>query len=137
VRRAAALALAAGLGGVAGAGLVADRQAQLGDRRLQVAVDVHRQRLQRRDVQRVQPLARPFGELDQRGQEPGQGFPAPGRRDQQRALPRRRGAQHGELVRVRHPPPLREPAGEQRREEGVGVGSGRDLGQRGVHGHGL
>ena len=42
---------------VAGAGLDADRQAHLGDRLLEVARDVDGQRLQRRDVERVQPRA--------------------------------------------------------------------------------
>ena len=57
VRRIAALALALGGRGVAGAGLDADRQAHLGDRRFQVARDIDGQRLERRDVERVQALA--------------------------------------------------------------------------------
>ena len=55
VRRVAALALALRGRRVAGAGLDADRQPHLGDRRLEVARDVDRERLQRRDVERVQP----------------------------------------------------------------------------------
>ena len=55
VRRVAALALALRGRRVAGAGLDADRQAHLGDRRLEVARDVDRERLERRDVERVQP----------------------------------------------------------------------------------
>ena len=54
-RRIAALALALRGRRVAGAGLDADRQAHLGDRPFQIARDVDRQRLQRRDVERVQP----------------------------------------------------------------------------------
>ena len=42
---------------VAGAGLDPDRQPHLGDRRLEIARDVDRQRLQRRDVERVQAAA--------------------------------------------------------------------------------
>ena len=55
VRRVAPLALALRCRRVAGAGLDPDRQRHLGDRALQVARDVDRERLQRRDVERVQP----------------------------------------------------------------------------------
>ncbi len=55
VRRIAALALALRGRRVAGAGLDADRQPHLGDRRFEIARDVDRERLQRRDVERVQP----------------------------------------------------------------------------------
>ena len=58
LRRVLALAGAAVGGRVAGAGLDADGQAHLLDRRGQVARDVDRQRLQRRDVEGVQPLGR-------------------------------------------------------------------------------
>ena len=54
VRRRAALALALALRRVAGPRLDGDRQAHLGQRRLQIAVDIHRERLQRRDIERVQ-----------------------------------------------------------------------------------
>ena len=54
VGRIAALALALRCGRVAGAGLDADRQAHLGDRRFEVARDVDGERLERRDVERVQ-----------------------------------------------------------------------------------
>ena len=40
-------------GRVAGAGLHRDRQTHLGDRRFQIARHIHRQRLERRDVERV------------------------------------------------------------------------------------
>ena len=59
VRRIAALALALRRRRVAGAGLDPDRQLHLGDRRLEVARDVDRERLQRRDVERVQPALAP------------------------------------------------------------------------------
>ena len=55
VRRVAALALALGGRRVAGAGLDPDRQRHLGDRRFEVARDVDGERLERRDVKRVQP----------------------------------------------------------------------------------
>ena len=56
VGRIAALALALGGRRVAGARLEPDRQAHLAHRDFQVARDVDRQRLQRRDVERVQAL---------------------------------------------------------------------------------
>ena len=59
VGRIAALALALRGRRVAGAGLDADRQAHLADRRFEVARDVDRERLQRRDVERVQALRAP------------------------------------------------------------------------------
>ena len=55
MRRVAALALALRRRRVAGAGLDPDRQLHLGDRRLEIARDVDGERLQRRDVERVQP----------------------------------------------------------------------------------
>ena len=58
VRRIAALALALRCRRVAGARLDADRQAHLRDRLFEIARDVDRERLQRRDVERVQAAAR-------------------------------------------------------------------------------
>ena len=58
LRRVAALALALGGRRVAGARLDADRQAHLGDRRFQVARDIDSERLERRDVERVQAALR-------------------------------------------------------------------------------
>ena len=54
VRRIAPLPLPPRHRRVAGAGLDLDRQPHLGDRRLQIARDVDRQRFQRRDVEGVQ-----------------------------------------------------------------------------------
>ena len=94
-----ALALALGCGCVAGARFEPDSQAHLLDRNFQVARDVDRKRLQRRNVQSVQALrahqrasgrsqvARPhiaFAQLDERRQEAGERLAAAGRRDQQR-----------------------------------------------------
>ncbi len=59
VRRIAALTLALACRRVAGAGLDPDRQLHLGDRRLEIACDVDGERLQRRDVERVQPALAP------------------------------------------------------------------------------
>ena len=57
IRRIAPLPLPPRHRRVAGAGLDLDRQAHLGDRRLQIARDIDRERLQRRDVERVQAAA--------------------------------------------------------------------------------
>ena len=54
IRRRIFLALAARRRGVAGAGFDAHGQTHLGHRRFQIARHVHRQRLQRRDVERVE-----------------------------------------------------------------------------------
>ena len=97
VGRPLALAQPAALRRVAGPALGAHRQLHLGDRRVEVAADVGRQRLQRRDVERVQLAlalgvgevlagAAALGELDEGRQEACQRLAAAGRRDQQRAL---------------------------------------------------
>ena len=57
IRRIAPLPLPSRHRRIAGAGLDPDRQAHLGNRRLQIARDIDRKRLQRRDVERVQPAA--------------------------------------------------------------------------------
>ena len=72
--------------GVAGAGLDPDRQAHLIHRGHQVAGDIDRQRLQRRDYSVCSPGRGAAGQLDQARQEAGQGLAAAGRRDQQRRL---------------------------------------------------
>ena len=59
LRRIAPLPLALGDRRVAGARLDADRQPHLGDGRFEVARDVDRERLQRRDVERMQPALAP------------------------------------------------------------------------------
>ena len=66
VRRIAALALALCSRGVAGAGLDADRQPHFRDRRFQIARNVDRERLQRRDVERVQAALAPHLAADGR-----------------------------------------------------------------------
>jgi hypothetical protein len=120
LRRPHPLARLAVGGRVAGARLDPDRQRHLGDRRQEVALHVDRERLQRRDVERVQPLAGVLDQLGQRRQEPRQRLARPGRRDQQRAPPGARRSEHFELVPAHDPALAGEPAGEDR---GQGVGS--------------
>ena len=116
-----ALALALGHARVARAALHRHGQPHLADGRLQVAGHVHRQRLERRDVERVHARAvrpcRAAGELDQAGQEPRQRLAAAGRRDQERMAPSPSLRQHVELVRSRPPSPAVEPGLESRRQQ--------------------
>ena len=129
VRRRDPLAALLGLARVAGAGLGGDRQTQLQDRGQKVAVHVHRQRLQRRDVEGVQPpfiIARAAArEVDQAGQEAGQGLAAAGGGDQQGIAPVLRGGDHVQLVRPGRPAAPGEPVLEAGREQGGGVGHRR------------
>ena len=133
VRRIAPLPLPPRHRRVAGAGLDLDRQPHLGDRRLQVARDIDRERLQRRDVERVQaaaPLhAAPGGDEAGREESPRHALfrrlsPLPPRA--KRVVGRGRGwgvlqqaqRQHGHESPRRHPPPPTPPhrfAGEGRR----------------------
>ena len=66
-------------------------------------------------------LRRPLGQLDQAGQEPGQGLAAAGGRDQQRVAPGARLLDHRQLVRPRRPAAPLEPRGEPRRQGGEGA----------------
>ena len=146
VRRIAALALAFRCRRVAGAGLDADRQAHLADRRFEVARDIDGERLQRRDVERVQALGAPqivagrddparlaaaLVKLHQRRQKARQRLAAAGRRDQQHraAVPRAR--QKLELMRARRPAARREPARKNVRQQRRGVDF---LGEDRIHG---
>ena len=113
VRRRLRLPLAPVRGRVASASLDADVERHLRHRRRQVARNVGRERLQRADIQGVQPRSRLPGQLDQAGQESGQRLPAPGRRHQQRAVPVLPGLDHIELEATRRPPAPREPARER------------------------
>ena len=96
VRRVAALALALRGRRVAGAGLDADRQRHLGDRPLEVARDVDRERLERRDVERVQPAL--AADVAAGGDEPA--------RDGARSLPHAAPVACGEVATAASPPPL-------------------------------
>ena len=141
IRRIAALALALRGRRVAGAGLDADRQTHLGDRRFEVARDVDGERLERRDVERVQPafaaqvaaggervffflrrrswerLMPALAQLHQARQESGQRLAAAGRRDQQHRAAGARLRQQFELMRARRPAAAGEPAREEFRQE--------------------
>src|SRR5581483_11844672 len=75
-------------------------------------------RLEGRDVERVQRLARLLGQRDQAGQESRQRLAAAGRRDQQRRATGACRGEHGELVGVRLPAAPREPVREARRQRG-------------------
>lgn len=114
-------------GRVAGAGLDADVEADPGDGSLQVAGNVHRQRLQRRDIERMDALpragraglaARALRQGDEAGQEAGQRLAGAGRGDQEHRVPRARGLQQLELMRARAPAAAFEPAGETFRQQG-------------------
>ena len=126
---------------IAGAGLDLDRQRHLGDRRFQIAGNIDRQRLQRRNVQRMQATATPdgatrgnrsragrrgrFGQFHQCRQKPGQRLAGAGRCDQQRRAPLPRLVQQRQLMGTRRPAPRREPAREnlgQRHRPRIGVG---------------
>ena len=138
VGRVAALALPFGRGRVAGARFQPDVEAHLAHRDFQVAGDVDRQCLQRRDVKGVQALRAAkltagrneaarrgcrFVKLHQRRQKPGERLAAAGRRDQQRRAPARSLGQQFELMRPRRPAAAGEPAREQVRQQRRGLGS--------------
>ena len=102
---------------VAGAGLDPDRQAHLLDRGEQVALDVDRQRLQRRDVERVQALGRAVRSARQMvGRKPASVLPAPVAATSSALRPARARVEHVELVAARLPAARREPVLDDRRE---------------------
>ncbi len=123
VRRVGPLARALRRFRVAGAVLDADGETHLRDRSLQIAADVGRERLERRDVERVQARRGIGPERDEARKEPGQRLAAAGRRDQERGGLVARG-QKRQLVRMRRPAAPREPVG----------GESRKIGLRGRHG---
>jgi hypothetical protein len=112
--------------GVAGAALGHDRQAHLKDRRHQVALDVHGEGLQGRNVEGVDTpggiRGRPFGELDQAREEAGEGLSPAGGGDQQGVAPGARLGHHFQLMAARRPAALFEPGGEARRQQAGGGG---------------
>ncbi len=116
-----ALALAAADRGVAGARLGADRKPHLLDRRRHVARDVDGQRLQRRDVERVQAGALVVGtraarEAHEARQEAGERLAGPGRRDEQCGAALGTGGEQRQLVRPRRPAARGEPLGKRLRQ---------------------
>ena len=89
VRRLQLLALALDLAGVAGARLQRDGKAHLGDGAFQIAANVGRERLQGRDVERVDAAWARAGlvgfahrQIDEARQETGQRLAGAGRRDE-------------------------------------------------------
>ena len=119
VRRVDALAGAGGGLGVAGAVLDADGEGHLGEGGAEVAADVGGERLQRGDVEGVQAGGRGGAELDEGGEEAGEGLAAAGRGDEEGGGVG--GAvEEGELVGVRGPAAAGEPAGEGLGEGGSG-----------------
>ena len=124
VRRVQLLALALVERRVAGARLQPHGKADLGDRLFQVAGDIDGERLQRRDVERVDAAAgrrvrrRPLVERDQARQEAGERLAGAGRRDQQGRAAGSGLFEQLDLVRSRRPAARGEPGGERARAEG-------------------
>ena len=109
MRRADALARLAVRRGVAAARLDADGEAHLLDRGHEVALDVDRQCLQRRDVERVEALGGVLDQVDERRQEARQRLARAGRGDEQGMVAGARGVEHGKLVPPRRPGARGEP----------------------------
>ncbi len=101
---------------VAGAGFDRDRQPHILDRAEQIAPHIHRQRLERRDVERVQPLARAFDEIGETGEEARERLAGAGRRHEQGVGAGAGGIDHFELIAPRRPAAGREPVGKHRRQ---------------------
>ena len=109
---------------VAGAGFDADRQRHLLDRGQEIAADIDRQRLERGDIEGVQPVGRLFDEVSERRQKPGQRLARAGGGDQQRMIAPARGGEHGALMDARRPvargKPLLQHRGEDVHDSDVG-----------------
>ncbi len=152
VRRIAALPLPPRHRRVAGAGLDLDRQPHLGDRRLQIARDVDRERLERRDVERVQaaaalhaapggddatararpPRAASRGQLHQGRQKSRQRLAGAGRRDQQRRAVLARLGQQRQLMLARRPAARGEPFWKRSGSSAAGSAGDSDRGRGGT-----
>jgi hypothetical protein len=116
VRRVELLALAFGLRRVAGAVLDRDVEAHFEDGLHQVALDIDRERLQGRDVERVDAGEGGAGrdpaaprQIGQRRQEPGKRLAGAGGRNQQHVFARCGARQQFQLMGARLPALLREP----------------------------
>ena len=112
---------------VAGAGLDGDGQAHLADRPGEIAFDVDGERLQRRNVERVDAAMRlprlalrTVAQVGQAGQEAGQRLAGAGRRNQQHRAAALRLRQKLHLVGARRPAALREPLQERVGQRGGG-----------------
>jgi hypothetical protein len=122
--RAPLLPLAARRRRVARARLDPDGQFHFGDRDLDIARHVHGERLQGRDIERVQRAGIALGQRHEARQEARERLaPARGRDEERRtALPRL--VHERELVRARAPAPRREPGAKARRQQIGFVASG-------------
>jgi len=113
---------------IARAVLDRDRQPHFGNGLHQVALDIDRKRLQRRNVERMnagegrtgRDLAAP-GDIRQRRQEAGERLAGAGGRNQQRAFTRFGAGQQFQLMRTRLPALFRKPAGEGGRQGNRGL----------------
>ncbi len=101
--------------GIARARLDADGQVHLRRWRFKIARDIDCQRLQRRDVERMQPPHRArLHEVDQAREEPGERLAGSCGRNQQGGTPRPRLLDHRKLVGAEAPTLRREPVGDCR-----------------------
>ena len=128
---AAALARLAVRRGVAGAGLDGQVEPDLLDRRLEIALDVHCQRLERGDIERMQPLDRTLGRIGQSRQKARQRLARPGGGHQQRMMAGPVRNQHGRLMIAHAPAAPSEPVGQcagQRVAHRVGLAQRVSLG---------
>ncbi len=93
-----------------------DGQAHLADRHFEIARDVRRQRLQRRNVKRMQPGPLPrllrFGKLDEARQKPRERLARPRRRNQQGRAARLCLGQQRQLMLARRPAARRRTTGQ-------------------------
>ncbi len=119
MRRIGALAFLARGGRVAGPVFDAQVQAHVGDRPGQVAGNIRRQRLERRNVESVQARRRFFRQFDQGWQESCKRLATAGRGDQQERR-RLRAFEQVKLVRMRLPAASGEPVLEEGRQPGHG-----------------
>ena len=106
---AAALAGALGRRRVARAAFDRHGEPHFRDGPHQIALDVVGERLQRRDVKRVDALGARLMNIDERGQKAGQRLAAPSRRNQKRRLPRIERLHHRPLIGMRLPAARGEP----------------------------
>ncbi len=120
IRRIGFLALAFVGRGIAGARLNANIEVHFPDRCFEVSRNVDRQRLQGRDIQRVQSPARgTLCQLHKRRQKSRQRLAAAGRRNQQGRTPGRHGFQHLKLMAAGLPATSGEPIGKYGRQTGL------------------
>ena len=113
MRRGGALSRAAIGRRVTRAGFNANGQRHIANRRHQIARNIHRQGLERRDIKRMQPVTRRRRQIQQRWQKPGQRFPATCGGHQQRVIPNANRCQNIKLMRPRLPAARLEPTGKR------------------------